>query len=52
MFRVSHHGEGIDDADSLEGAREIVRAALRPGPTTRLQGMDRLGSSRVSSTRS
>jgi hypothetical protein len=25
MFRVSHRGEGIDDADTLEGARGIVR---------------------------
>jgi hypothetical protein len=25
MFRVSHRGEGIDDADTIEGAREIVR---------------------------
>ena len=25
MFRVSHCGEGIDDADSIEGAREIVQ---------------------------
>jgi hypothetical protein len=25
MFRVSHKGEGIDDADTLQGAREIVR---------------------------
>jgi hypothetical protein len=24
MFRVSHRGEGIDDADTLEGARQIV----------------------------
>jgi hypothetical protein len=26
MFRVGHQGEGIDDADTIEGAREIVRA--------------------------
>ena len=25
MFRVSHQGEGIDDAYSIEGAREIVQ---------------------------
>ena len=25
MFRVSHRGEGIDDADSIEGARGIVQ---------------------------
>jgi hypothetical protein len=25
MFRVSHKGDGIDDADTLEGAREIVQ---------------------------
>jgi hypothetical protein len=25
MFRVSHRGEGIDDADTIQGAREIVR---------------------------
>jgi hypothetical protein len=25
MFRVSQGGEGIDDADTIEGAREIVR---------------------------
>jgi len=23
MFRVSHKGEGIDDADTVEGAREV-----------------------------
>jgi hypothetical protein len=25
MFRVSHQGEGMDDADTIEVAREIVR---------------------------
>jgi hypothetical protein len=25
MFRVSHRGEGIDDADTIEGAWGIVR---------------------------
>jgi hypothetical protein len=25
MFRVSHRGEGIDDADTIGGVREIVR---------------------------
>jgi hypothetical protein len=25
MFRVSHRGKGIDDADTIEGARVIVR---------------------------
>lgn len=25
MFRVSGKGEAIDDADTIEGAREIVR---------------------------
>ena len=25
MFRVSHRGDGIDDADTIEGARGIVR---------------------------
>ena len=25
MFRVSHKGEGIEDAASIEGVREIVR---------------------------
>jgi hypothetical protein len=25
MFRVSHRGEGIDDADTLKGARGIVQ---------------------------
>jgi hypothetical protein len=25
MFRVSHKGEGIDDAETIEGARQIVR---------------------------
>jgi hypothetical protein len=25
MLRVSHRGEGIDDAETVEGAREIVR---------------------------
>jgi hypothetical protein len=24
MFRVSHRGEGIDDADTIDGPREIV----------------------------
>jgi hypothetical protein len=45
MYRISRKGEGIDDADTIQGAREIVRAALRRGPTTRLQGMDCLGKS-------
>jgi hypothetical protein len=30
MFRVSQRGECIDDADTIEGAREIVRDQL-PG---------------------
>ena len=25
LFRVSHQGEGIDDAGTIDGAREIVR---------------------------
>ena len=25
MFRISQPGEGIDDADTIEGAREIVQ---------------------------
>jgi hypothetical protein len=25
MFRVSHKGEGIDNTDSIEGAREVVQ---------------------------
>jgi hypothetical protein len=25
MFRVGHRGEGIDDAETIGGAREIVR---------------------------
>jgi hypothetical protein len=25
MFRVSRKGEGIDDAETIEGARQIVR---------------------------
>ena len=25
MFQVSHRGKGIDDAGTIEGAREIVR---------------------------
>jgi hypothetical protein len=25
MFRVCHRGEGIDDADTIEGARGIFR---------------------------
>jgi hypothetical protein len=29
MFRVSHRGEGIDDADTIEGAGEIVRSQPR-----------------------
>ena len=31
MFRVSHRGEGIDDAEAIEGARQIVRGRP-PGP--------------------
>jgi hypothetical protein len=30
MFRVSQQGEGIDDADTIEGARDIVRGE-QPG---------------------
>jgi hypothetical protein len=26
MYRVSHKGKGIDDADTRQGAREIVRS--------------------------
>jgi hypothetical protein len=26
MFRVSHRGDRIDDADTIEGAREIVQS--------------------------
>jgi hypothetical protein len=29
MFRVSHNGDGLDDADTIEGAREIVRGQTR-----------------------
>ena len=29
MFRVSHRGEGIDDAETTEGARLIVRGLHR-----------------------
>ena len=25
MFRVSHEGEGIADADTIDGVREVVR---------------------------
>ena len=25
MFRVSHKGEVIDDADTIEGARQVVQ---------------------------
>jgi hypothetical protein len=32
MFRVSHRGEGIDDAETLEGARLIERGLHRRGP--------------------
>jgi hypothetical protein len=31
MFRVSHQGENIDDADTIDGARKIVRGPLRRG---------------------
>ena len=31
VFRVSRRGEGIDDADTIEGARRIVRGES-PGP--------------------
>jgi hypothetical protein len=24
MFRVGHEGEGLDDSDTIEGAREVV----------------------------
>jgi hypothetical protein len=30
MFRVNHKGKGLGDADTIEGAREIVRGQ-RPG---------------------
>jgi hypothetical protein len=30
MFRVSQPGEGIDDAVTIEGAREIVRELAIP----------------------
>ncbi len=30
MFRVSHGGEAIDDAQTIDGAREVVRG-LQPG---------------------
>jgi hypothetical protein len=30
MFRISHRGQGIDDSDTLKGAREIVRGG-QPG---------------------
>jgi hypothetical protein len=29
MFRVSHRGEGIDDADAIEGSLGIVRGRSR-----------------------
>jgi hypothetical protein len=29
VFQVSHRGEGIDDADIIEGARAIVGASRR-----------------------
>jgi hypothetical protein len=32
MFRVSHRGEGIDDAETIEGARLIVRGLHRRAP--------------------
>ena len=25
MFRLNHNGEGIDDADTIDGARQIVQ---------------------------
>ena len=28
MFRVSHKGDGIDDADTIEGARRVEQATL------------------------
>jgi hypothetical protein len=31
-FRVSHKGEGIDDAGTIEGARRIVRGTDPPKP--------------------
>jgi hypothetical protein len=30
MFWISHQGEGIDDADNIEGAREVARSG-QPG---------------------
>ena len=32
MFRVSHRGEGIDDAETIEGARLIVRGLHSRSP--------------------
>jgi hypothetical protein len=38
MFRVRHRGEGIDDAATIEGAREMVRGRRRAGTTWRRSG--------------
>jgi hypothetical protein len=31
MFRVSHRGEGMGEADTIEGARRIVQDARAQG---------------------
>jgi hypothetical protein len=31
VFRVSHRGEGIDDADTIEGAQAIIHTVQKPG---------------------
>ena len=41
MFRVSHQSEGIDDADTIDGAREIVRDSLRATTTWTRSGPSR-----------
>ena len=42
MFRVSHKSDGIDDADSIEGAREIVRGEPWAVTTLMESGPNRL----------
>jgi hypothetical protein len=32
MFRLTHRGEGIDDAETRDGARAIVRGQPRADP--------------------
>ena len=41
MFRVSRKGEGIEDADTIDGAREIVQGQPRAATTWTRSGLSR-----------